>query len=114
MIAPACSHSVFRTNGVDRHGNTRYRCKMCGKTRVEVKPAKPLGTMRIPVADAKQVLRLLTEGMSIRATERATGTDRNTICKLLVYSAMPAVSFSTIVCGTSRWSICNSMNSTPT
>jgi len=85
MVIQQCPHSEYRTNGVDRHGNTRYRCKACGATWVNVKPAKALGPMTVPVADAKQVLRLLTEGMSIRATERATGTDRNTICKLLVF-----------------------------
>lgn len=84
MIAPICSHSERRTNGVDRHGNTRYRCKLCGKTWVEAQPVRPLGPMRVKIGDAKTVLRLLTEGMSIRATQRATGMDRNTICKLIV------------------------------
>ena len=40
--------------------------------------------MRVSVDDAKQVCRLLVEGMSIRATERVTGMNRNTICKLIV------------------------------
>lgn len=84
MIAPICSHSEARTNGKDRHGNTRYRCKLCGKTWVEVQPVKPLGPMTLPVDKAKVVLRLLKEGMSIRGTERATGVNRNTICKLIV------------------------------
>lgn len=84
MIAPICSHSERRTNGKDRHGNTRYRCKLCGKSWAEVQPAKPLGPMTLPVEKAKVVLRLLTEGMSIRGTERATGVNRNTICKLIV------------------------------
>jgi transposase-like protein/IS1 family transposase len=80
----ACAHAESRTNGKDRHGNQRFRCKLCGKTWVEVKPVKPLGDMRIDVADAKLALRLLTEGMSIRATERTTGINRNTIMKLVV------------------------------
>ncbi len=45
---------------------------------------KPLGDMRISLDDAKLVCRLLVEGMSIRATERTTGINRNTICKLIV------------------------------
>ncbi len=84
MMMIACAHSEFRTNGKDRHGNQRFRCRMCGKTWVEVKPAKPLGNMYTEVADAKLALRLLTEGMSIRATERTTGINRNTLCKLIV------------------------------
>lgn len=41
--------------------------------------------MRIPVEMAKLALRLLTEGMWIRATERITGLHRDTICKLIVF-----------------------------
>jgi IS1 family transposase len=41
--------------------------------------------MYVPVADAKLVLNLLTQGMSIRATERITSVNRNTICKLVVF-----------------------------
>ena len=62
----ACAHADHRTNGKDRHGNTRFRCKLCGKTWVEVKPVKPLGDMRVPVDDAKLALRLLVEGNSVR------------------------------------------------
>jgi hypothetical protein len=41
--------------------------------------------MILPIEDAKRVLHQLVEGMSIRATQRTTGVDRNTICKLLVF-----------------------------
>jgi len=85
MVIHQCPHSEYRTNGIDRHGNQRFRCKACGATWMEVKPVKQLGPMTVPVADAKLALRLLVEGMSIRATERTTGVARNTICKLLVY-----------------------------
>jgi transposase-like protein/IS1 family transposase len=84
MIRATCDHSLSRTNGVDRHGNQRFRCKLCGKTWVEVKPVKPLGDMRIPVADAKLALRLLVEGNSVRATGRITGLDKKTLLKLIV------------------------------
>ncbi len=40
--------------------------------------------MRVSIDNAKLALRLLTEGMSIRATERVTGLHRDTICKLVV------------------------------
>jgi len=81
----ACAHADARTNGKDRHGNTRYRCKMCGKSWVEVKPVKLLGPMKVPTDKAKLVLNLLTQGSSIRAAERVTGVNRNTICKLVVF-----------------------------
>lgn len=80
----ACAHREFRKFGKDRKGNQRFRCVMCGKTWIEEQP-KPLGTMRVPVADAKLALRLLVEGMSIRATERTIGMHRDTICRLLVH-----------------------------
>jgi len=80
----ACAHSEYRTNGKDRHGNTRFRCKLCGKTWVEVKPAKPLGDMRISLDDAKLALRLLVEGNSVRGTARITGLDKKTLLKLTV------------------------------
>jgi transposase-like protein/IS1 family transposase len=80
----ACAHAESRTNGKDRHGNTRFRCKLCGKTWVEVKPVKPLGEMKISIEDAKLALRLLVEGNSVRATCRITGLDKKTLLKLLV------------------------------
>jgi len=80
----ACAHATYRTNGKDRHGNTRYRCKMCGKTWVEVKPVKPLGDMRIDLDAAKLALRLLVEGNSVRGTSRITGLDKKTLLKLTV------------------------------
>jgi len=41
--------------------------------------------MRVPLETAKLALRLLTEGMSIRATERTTGLHRDTVCRLVVH-----------------------------
>lgn len=79
----ACAHLNSKKHGRDRHGNQRYRCMDCGKTYSDL-PARPLGVMQVPVDSAKLVLRLLVEGMSIRATERTTGVNRNTICKLIV------------------------------
>ena len=49
------------------------------------KQPKLLGAIRIPVESAKLVLNLLTQGMSIRATERITGVHRDTVCKLIVF-----------------------------
>lgn len=41
--------------------------------------------MRLPVDKAKLVLRLLTDGSSIRSAERITRVHRDTICKLIVH-----------------------------
>jgi transposase-like protein/IS1 family transposase len=81
----ACAHTEFRTNGKDRHGNTRYRCKTCGKTWVEVKAAKPLGKKTVAIADAKLVLRMLVEGSSLRSAARISGLNRKTVGRLLVH-----------------------------
>ena len=80
----ACAHAQTKKDGKDRYGNQRYKCCLCGKRFADEQP-KLLGKMYLPIADAKLVLNLLTQGMSIRATERTTGVDRNTICKVLVF-----------------------------
>lgn len=79
----ACAHLEAKKFGRDRYGNPRFRCKLCGKTWT-VKQPKELGAMRVPVATAKIVLRLLVEGNSIRSTERIAGVHRDTVCKLIV------------------------------
>jgi transposase-like protein/IS1 family transposase len=80
----ACSHGTTKRFGKDRKGNQRVRCLLCGKTWT-VQGPKPLGAMQVPVADAKLVLRLLTEGMSIRGAARSAEVAPNTVCKLLVF-----------------------------
>jgi len=87
-----CAHSQTKRFGKDRKGNQRFRCLLCGKTWTEA-TAKPLGDMRVPVEMAKLALSLLTQGMSIRATERATGINRNTIMKLIVHFGTACRSF---------------------
>lgn len=68
--------------GKDREGNTRRKCKACGAT-FGIIPERPLGSMRISLEKATLCVHLLTEGSSIRSTERITGTHRDTICRLL-------------------------------
>ena len=79
----ACAHLHRKKNGKDPHGNQRYKCLSCGKRFVEKQP-NPLGRMQIDIADAKLALRLLVEGMSVRATSRTTGLHKKTVLKLLV------------------------------
>lgn len=79
-----CAHATTKRFGFDRKRNPRVRCLLCGKTWIERQQPKLLGEMRVPVESAKLALRMLTEGMSIRGTERTTGVNRNTLCKLIV------------------------------
>ena len=78
-----CAHAQKKKYGRDRKGNQRYKCLTCGKMFADQQP-RLLGDMRVPLDTAQLALRMLTEGMSIRATERTTGLHRDTICKLLV------------------------------
>ena len=79
----SCAHAETKRFGFDRKRNPRVRCLLCGKTWT-IRQPNPLVEMRVPVETAKLALRLLTEGMSIRATERTAKLHRDTICRLLV------------------------------
>lgn len=78
-----CRHENRKKHGRDRNRNQRFRCLDCGATWTERGP-KPLGDMRISMRDATNSLGMLLEGMSIRATQRLTGVDRNTLCDLIL------------------------------
>jgi transposase-like protein/IS1 family transposase len=80
----SCAHTSFQRYGKTKRGEQRYRCNLCGHVWFDEKP-RPLGTMKISADTATLALRLLTEGMSIRGTERTTGLHRDTICRLVVY-----------------------------
>jgi IS1 family transposase/transposase-like protein len=84
QTAPTCCACGGRTIGwgKDRDGNARRKCKTC-KATFGIIPARPLGTMRLDMDKAVLVLSLLTEGCSIRSTERITTVHRDTICRLL-------------------------------
>jgi hypothetical protein len=69
--------------GKDRKGNQRFRCKACGKTVTEL-PARPIENMTLPEDKMLLCLKLLVDGVSIRAIERITEVHRDTVLKLLV------------------------------
>jgi transposase-like protein/IS1 family transposase len=81
MVCHNCNSEAKR-HGKDKNGNQRFRCRTCNRTFAEDRP-RPLGSMRIPMEKAVQVLHQLLEGSSIRSTERLTEIDRNTILSLL-------------------------------
>lgn len=82
MQCKACEQPC-RKFGKDRYGNQRFQCLRC-RTTYSDRPAKPLDEMRLPLDKAVQVLKLLTEGCSVRSTVRLTGVAKDTILALLV------------------------------
>ena len=82
--APACRTCGGRTIGwgKDQHGNPRRFCKAC-KVSFSIVPPRPLGAMRLSLEKAVLCVSILTEGSSIRSTERISGVHRDTICRLL-------------------------------
>lgn len=80
MICPACAHHNLKKHGKTRDGHQRYRCCDCGKTASEPKPLAGLAT---DISKAAQALGMLLEGMSIRATARLTGLDKDTVQRIV-------------------------------
>ena len=65
-----------------QNGFQRYRCKTCGRTFSDI-PARPLDSMQVEPEKAYQVIRMLCEGMGIRACERLSGLNRRTVLTIL-------------------------------
>jgi len=82
MQCPTCQNEA-RKFGKDRDGNQRFQCQECPKTFSD-RRAKALGEMRLPMDKALLVLKLVTEGNSIRATVRISGVAKDTVTALLV------------------------------
>lgn len=83
MIAPACKHDQTRKFGKDRKSNPRVQCAMCGKTWTAKETPDLLGTMRIDLKLAEQIIKCLCEGNSMRATARLTNTNPHTVIDLM-------------------------------
>jgi transposase-like protein/IS1 family transposase len=83
MVCHLCQAANAKKFGKDRRGNQRYRCRTCRKT-FSTRPARPLGSMTLPVEKALLILQLLCEGNGIRSIQRLTGCHQGTILKLLV------------------------------
>src|SRR6516165_1395557 len=81
MLCPTCQ-TEGRRFGKDRYGNQRFQCQPCKKTFSD-RPAKPLDEMRLPLAKAVTVLKLLSEGCSVRATVRLSRVAKDTVLALL-------------------------------
>lgn len=83
MTCLRCQHDKTKKAGTTAAGTPRFACKACG-ARFSPPQPKPLGYHRTSVEDAVHVFTLLFEGMSIRATSRATGIDKDTISTMLL------------------------------
>jgi transposase-like protein len=72
-------------HGRTSDGRQRYRCLTltCRKITVEARE-RVLPGIKVPDERALMVLQLLCEGVSVRAVERLTGTEKRTILRLLV------------------------------
>lgn len=83
MIAATCQHENRKVHGKTPKGDTRYKCKDCGKTFTA--DTTILGGMRIGLDRACQIIEMLCEGMAVRAVARITDTHIQTILDLLAY-----------------------------
>jgi transposase-like protein/IS1 family transposase len=72
-----------KRSGKHRNGLQRFKCHQCKKTFTEAH-VRPLDEMRLPIAKAEMILKMLCEGLSIRSIERLTEVHRDTIMRLLV------------------------------
>jgi transposase-like protein/IS1 family transposase len=85
MTCTRCQHQTCKKFGYfGKRRIQRWRCNSCKATFCEPQPISPLGAMRTTTDAAARALQCLLEGCSIRATERLTGLNRNTIMRLLV------------------------------
>ena len=84
MTCRKCEHGTAKHFGRTAAGTGRYRCKACGATFTEQKPANPLGSHTTTLDDAVKVFTLMTDGMSVRAISRVTGIHKTTILALLL------------------------------
>src|SRR5205085_3707037 len=91
MQCPICK-TDGRKFGKDRYGNQRFHCATCKKTYSD-RPAKPLDEMRLPLDKAVQVLKMLSEGCSVRSTVRLSGVAKGTVLALLCVVGEKAAAF---------------------
>lgn len=80
MLCPRCQGTGVKF-GKTRDGQQRFKCRFCKKTYSD---PRPLAGKHTPMDKAVHALKMLLEGVSIRATERLTGLDNHTILRLMV------------------------------
>ena len=85
-----CTRETAIRFGKNRKGRQRFQCLACRKTFVE---AHALSGKHTGLKEAAGVLRMLLEGMSVRAASRLTGIDRDTIIALMVQAGLQCREF---------------------
>ena len=78
-----CCSGEAKPRGFYRNKNftvQRYRCVRCGKAYSE---RQPLDGLRLPLAQAVQIVHLLCEGVGVRAAARLTGCEPKTVLSVL-------------------------------
>jgi transposase-like protein len=74
--------TVTKRFGFTRQGFQRYRCRQCGKTFSDA-PEKPFEHLRVDTDRGVQVIRLLVEGVGVRAISRFTGLHQRTVLNII-------------------------------
>jgi transposase-like protein/IS1 family transposase len=83
MTCQRCHHTTVKRFGTyGKRKIQRYRCHNCSTTFSATGPK--IARHLISLDKSAQIIRLMLEGMSIRAISRITGTDQNTIMSLLL------------------------------
>jgi IS1 family transposase/transposase-like protein len=81
MQCPKCQEAPQKY-GRTKDGRQRYQCRPCQRILVQPKP-RPAVEIRLPQERMLLIAQLLVEGVSLRAVERLTGTDKKTSMRLL-------------------------------
>jgi transposase-like protein len=83
MTCLRCNHSTVKKFGTyGKRKIQRYRCYHCSATFSACGPK--IANHLVTLDRAAQIIKMMVEGMSIRAISRITGADQNTIMSLLL------------------------------
>ena len=88
-----CCQGETKRSGSFRNRNgvvQRFRCLRCGKTFSET---QPLAGLRVDFDKAALVVRLLCDGMGVRAASRLTGLHRDTVLSVIETAGMKCAEF---------------------
>lgn len=90
-IAQDCTHPRSKKNGSTKCGTQRFKCLDCKKQFTH--STATLGGMRIGTEKAAQIIAMLCEGLSIRATCRLADVAKDTVLELLLVVGQRCTSY---------------------
>lgn len=82
---PRCTGKLIKYGFLKKEKLQRYRCKKCAKSFSEASN-RTFGTLRSKPDKILLVLKLLTEGMGIRAAGRVANCHRDTVLRILKHA----------------------------